>query len=243
LFVVCIYFATQLKLEEDISSFMPNTPETERTNFVIRNININDKIIVKLSVTDSMMPDAQDYLIAWADTLVDSLRVHPGTGYIKDIFYKVDDSKITETSDFILQNLPLYLEETDYLRLDSMLNPDGIRSTLDQVKRDLVSPMGLIYKKYLIADPFHISNQVFADMRKNAVDSLYNVYNGYIFSKDNRNLLIFVTSSHSIGETGKNEVLANALEKNIHKLPDEAMARLLLQVLELLLWEFRMRRK
>jgi len=222
LFVVCIYFATQLKLEEDISSFMPNTSETERTNFVIRNININDKIIVKLSVTDSTMPDAQDYLMAWADTLVDSLRINPGEGYIKDIFYKVDDSKITETSDFILQNLPLYLEELDYQRLDSMLNSDGIRSTLDQVKRDLVSPMGLIYKKYLIADPFHISNRVFADMRKNAVDSLYSVYNGYIFSKDNRNLLIFVTSSHSIGETGKNEVLANALEKNIHKITERS---------------------
>jgi 1-acyl-sn-glycerol-3-phosphate acyltransferase len=215
LFVGFIYFATQLKLEEDISSFMPNTSETEPTNFVIRNININDKIIVKLSVKDSSMTDAQQYLSAWADTLADSLSIHPGKEYIKDIFYKVDDSKISQTSDFILKNLPLYLEESDYERLDSMLNLGGIRLTLDQIKRDLVSPMGLIYKKYLIADPFHLSRGVFTNMQMSAVDSLYSVYNGYIFSKDKKNLLLFITSSHSIGETGKNEVLANALDNNI----------------------------
>jgi len=215
LFAGCIYFATELKLEEDISSFMPNTSKTEATNFVIRNLNINDKIIVKLSVNDSTMTDAQDYLSAWADTLVDSLSVHPGKEYIKDIFYKVDDLKISRTSDFILKNLPLYLEESDYERLDSMLNPDGIRLKLDQIRRDLVSPMGLIYKKYLIADPFHLSNRVFTNMQMSAVDSLYSVYNGYIFSKDKKNLLLFITSSHSIGETGKNEVLANAMDHNI----------------------------
>jgi 1-acyl-sn-glycerol-3-phosphate acyltransferase len=226
LFVICIYFASKIKLEEDITGFMPDTPETERTNFVLRNISVNDKIIVKLSVTDSSMLDAQDYLIAWADTLVDSLKDNPGEGFIKEIFYMVDDSKIAETYDFVLRNLPLFLEEDDYLRLDLLLNPDGIQSTLEQNKMDLVSPMGFIYKKYLIADPFHISNRVFTEMRLNAVDSLYSVYNGYIFSKDNRNLLIFITSAHSVGETGKNEMLANALEYNIKKIKERSWGKI-----------------
>lgn len=228
LFVVSVYFASKIKLEEDITSFMPSTPETERTNFVLRNISINDKIIVKLSVNDSSMTDAQDYLIACADTLVDSLKVNPGEGFIKDIFYKIDDSKIAETYDFVLQNLPLYLKEKDYQHLDSLLNPEAIQSTLEQNKKDLVSPIGFIYKKYIIADPLHISNRVFADMRLNAVDSLYSVYNGYIFSKDNKNLLIFITSAHSVGETGKNEVLANALEYNIKKIEEQSYGKVVI---------------
>jgi predicted exporter len=215
LFVVCVYFASKIKLEEDITGFMPETPETERTNFVLRNLSTNDKIIVKLSVPDSSVTYPQDYLIENADKLVDSLRVNPGENYIKDIFYKIDDSKISETYDFVLQNLPLYLKEEDYARLDSLLSPKAIQSILEQNKKDLVSPIGLVYKKYLIADPLHISNRVFSNMRLNAVDSLYSIYNGYIFSKDNKNLLIFITSVHSVGETGKNEVLANALEDNI----------------------------
>jgi predicted RND superfamily exporter protein len=113
LLIVCIYFAGKIKLEEDINNFMPSTPETERTNFVLRNLSTNDKIIVNLSVTDSLIPDVQDYLIQWADTLVDSLKINPGESYIKNIFYKVDDSKITETSDIILQNLPLFVREKD----------------------------------------------------------------------------------------------------------------------------------
>jgi uncharacterized protein len=216
LFGVCIYFAGKIKLEEDITSFMPGTPETERTNYVLRNISTSDKIIVNLSVNDTSVSDRQGLLIAYADSLVDSLKANPGENYIKDIFYRIDDSKITETSDFILKNLPLFLRESDYLRLDTILNTAGIQAILEQNKRDLVSPVGIVYKKFLIADPFHISNRVFAEMRLNAVDSMYSVYNSYIFSKDQKNLLIFLTSAYSVGETGKNKVLAKALDYHIN---------------------------
>jgi predicted RND superfamily exporter protein len=221
-FFVCFYFAAKIKLEEDITGFMPGTPETERTNFILRNISTNDKIIVKLSVTDLSRPDVRDYLIACADTLVDSLKVNPGNDFIKEIFYKLDDSVITGTYDFVIQNLPLYLKEEDYRRLDSLLRPEVIEATMEQNKRDLLSPMGFIYKRYLIADPLHISSRVFNDMQRNSVDSLYSVYSGHIFSKDNKNLLIFITSVYSIGETGKNEVLASALEYNIRKIRERS---------------------
>ena len=220
LFAVCILLASKIKLEEDISGFMPNTPETERSNFVLRNLSTNDKIIVKLSLKDAKTDDALDQLSALADTLVESMELNPGRKYIKDVFYKIDESRITGTFDFVLQNLPLYLKESDYSRLDSLLSPSGIQSVLEQNKKDLVSPMGMVYKKFIIADPLHLSNRVFAEMSKNAVDSLYKVNNGYIFSKDNKNLLIFITSAHSVGETGKNEVLARAIDKNIQKIKD-----------------------
>ena len=218
LFATCFYFAIQIKLEEDISGFMPDTPETEHTNFVARNLSSNDKIIIKLSVKDSSMSDIQDYLAASADTLVDSLKADPGDEYIKNIFYKIDDSKIGATFDLLLQNIPLYLKKSDYQRLDSIITPDAIQSVLEQDKKDLVSPMGLIYKKYIIADPLHISNRVFSELSKNVIDSVYSNYNGYIFSKDSKNLLIFITSVYGIGETGKNEVLARALDENIREL-------------------------
>jgi 1-acyl-sn-glycerol-3-phosphate acyltransferase len=222
LFGVCAYFATRIKLEEDITSFMPGTAETERTNFVLRNISTNDKIIVNLSVSDSTLPDIQDYLITWADAIVDSLHINPGENYIKDIFYKVDDSKIIETGDFILGNLPLFLNKGDYQRLDSILNQAGVKKTLEQNRKDLVSPIGVVYKKFLISDPFNISNRIFTDLRLNAVDSLYSVYNDYIFSKDGKNLLIFITSAHSIGETGQNAILAKSLEYNIKKISERS---------------------
>ncbi|MCE5344941.1 MAG: 1-acyl-sn-glycerol-3-phosphate acyltransferase [Bacteroidales bacterium] len=226
LFAVCVYFAVQIKLEEDIAGFMPDTAETERTNFVLKNLSTSDKIIIKLSVSDSSIADVQDYLTSCADTLVDSLKVNPGEKYIKSVFYKIDDSKIAETFDFVLQNLPLYLNESDYQRLDSMLTPEVIKATLEQDRKELISPMGLIYKKYIIADPLHISNRIFADLSSKAIDSLYNNYNGYIFSKDDRNLLIFITSAYSVGETGKNEVLAMALEKNIESIKERSCGRL-----------------
>jgi uncharacterized protein len=214
-FSICIWLTVKISLEEDITSFLPSTPETERTNFVLRNISTNDKIIINLSFPDTTVSESKDYLIAYADTLVDLLKSDPGPGYIRDIFYNIDDSRITETSEFILRNLPLYLKESDYSRLDSALNFTGIPTLLEQNKKDLVSPMGIVYKKFLIADPFHISNRIFSEMRMNLVDTIYTVYNGYIFSKDQKNLLIFLTSAYNVGETGKNKVLSDALDNQI----------------------------
>jgi 1-acyl-sn-glycerol-3-phosphate acyltransferase len=205
---------------------MPDTPETERTNFVLKNLSTNDKIIIRLSVSDSLMPDAQDNLIAWADTIVDSLKANPGEEFIKEIFYKIDDSKIAETYSFVLENLPLYLNEPDYRRLDSIASPEGIKSALGQIKRDLVSPLGFIYKKSLIADPLQISKRVFSELKLNVVDSLYTLYNDYIFSKDGKSLLIFLTSANSISQTAKNEVLAVALENTIKNVTERSGGKL-----------------
>jgi 1-acyl-sn-glycerol-3-phosphate acyltransferase len=214
-FALCFYLAGKIRLEEDISEFMPSTPATERTNYVLRNISTSDKIIINLSLADTTVSNRQDYLIAYADTLVDLLKSDPGENYIRNIFYNLDDSRITETSEFILRNLPLYVKESDYQRLDSILNPAGIQSVLEQNKRDLVSPMGLVYKKFLIADPFHISARIFREMQLNSVDTIYSLYNGYIFSRDQKNLLIFLTSAYSVGETGRNKVLSDALDYHI----------------------------
>lgn len=228
LFVMGIYFASRIKLEEDITGFMPETPQTERTNFIIKNVSTNDKIIVKLSVSDSTVPDPQDFLTAWADSLANSLNKDPGKDHISDILYRIDDSRIADTYEFVLQNLPLYLHENDYRRLDSLLGREGIRSLLERARMDLLSPMGLVYKKFLAADPLQVSNRVFADLRKSQVDSLYNVYNGYIFSKDNRNLLMFITSAYGVGETGKNEALAKALEYNEKKINRESNGKVVI---------------
>ena len=73
LFGITGFLASRIKLEEDITMFMPSTPETERTNYVLRNISTNDKIIVNLSVTDTTLPDPKEILISYADSLADSL--------------------------------------------------------------------------------------------------------------------------------------------------------------------------
>ena len=214
LFGVSGFLASRIRLEEDIMMFMPSTPETERTNYVLRNISTNDKIIITLSVTDTTVSDPKEILTSYADSLADSLWQNTGEKYIKDIFYKVDDSKVLETSDFLMKNLPLFLTEDDYFRLDSLINGGGIRKILEENKKNIISPVGLVYKRFIMQDPMHISNRVLNNLRLYAVDSLYTVSNGYIFSKDGKNLLMFITSTHSIGETGENKTLAESLENN-----------------------------
>jgi hypothetical protein len=72
---------------------------------------------------------------------------------IKDLLYKVEQEKLLEISDFITKNLPYFMDEQDYERLDSMLTDDAVRNTLQKDKDLLVSPMGMVIKSNIVSDP------------------------------------------------------------------------------------------
>lgn len=221
-FIAFAFFSTRIGLEEDIAAFMPKTPETERATFVMRNIKVNDKIIIKLSLNDSTNENPQDELTRWADFLADTLQKNPGEKYITSIFYKVDDAQIFETSSFILRNTPLFLKKSDYAHIDSLLSKERIAAILEQNKKDLISPLGMVYKRFTLADPLHISSPVFSKLRLSSTDTSYYLYNGYLFSKDQKSLLLFINSAHTVSETSGNEVLAKALDAAINEIKKQS---------------------
>ena len=45
--------ASKISLEEDISGFMPNDKNSEKINFVYKNIQIADKIIIRFSTKNA----------------------------------------------------------------------------------------------------------------------------------------------------------------------------------------------
>jgi uncharacterized protein len=210
--LLILFFALKTKFNEDISNFLPDNQQNERINFVYKNIGFTDKIIVRLSFSDSSRND-QDALCDYAEMLADSIRNHFGKDEITDIFYKVDETRIEEISNFILDNLPLYLEESDYRRMDSIVdNESEIYKILEANKSILVSPVGGYAKNVISKDPLHFSSTAFEKLQAGIIENEYETYDGYIFSKDHKQLMFFITTTRPVSETSENKKVLSKLK-------------------------------
>ena len=111
--------------EEDISSFLPEKENNERINHAYKQMGSSNKIMVMISAKDSSNEERTSLLQRAADDFVETLSASDSTGLTQEFFYKADEEEITEIPRFIVQNMPYYLDENDYQRLDSILTTNG----------------------------------------------------------------------------------------------------------------------
>ena len=102
------YSALQIKFDENITHFFPQTKDTKNISTVFDNLKVKDKIIVMFSATDSL--SEADSLILAAESLKERLEQNIGSEYIKNIMLKVDEGARLQVSSFIYENLPLFYQ-------------------------------------------------------------------------------------------------------------------------------------
>src|SRR5690606_5339485 len=137
---------------EDISKLIPSGEDSAQINKVLQNTNFADKIIINISSEDSTyLTDLQNY----ADELTDSLK--KDSAYIKKIQSKFENDQMSELLNFVSTHLPLYLDESDYEKIDSLLQTQNIKNKVEESYHSIVSPSGMVTTQMIRSDPFGIS--------------------------------------------------------------------------------------
>lgn len=220
-FLLMLFFAVQVKFEEDVTRFFPDTQDARSTEIVFQNLKVKDKIIVMLSSADTVSGAVpSDRLVEAGDLLKDSLLAEAGSEYITDIFSEVDENMIGKVTDFIYDNLPVFLTEDDYARMDSVLTADGIERRMRSNYLHLLSPAGVALKSILPRDPVGLGTTSLEKLRDFQMTANYEIYDGHIFSRDMSTLLLFITPHYGTGSTGKNEFLIDTIEKQLRETMD-----------------------
>lgn len=215
------YFSLQVTFEENVISFLPDTKDAEKAGKVFSNLKVKDKIIVMISAVDSTRIPDVDVFAQAASQLENQLQTIPGSGYIKDIFYRTDNSVISGMSDFVYHNLPLFLTDEDYLRFDSLLTGASVHSLMQRNYNNLLSPAGMAMKDFIMRDPLGLGGNALKHLQDFQVESNYELADNYIFSRDGTTLFMFITPVFDTGCTGENDVLVTALEEAIAQLNRE----------------------
>ncbi len=198
------FYASRIKFEEDISQMLPKNGKSDITAQVLSQLEFSDKIIVLIN---SRSDGAK--LTETADAFIE--RLEPLSPYIKSAQGKVDEDQISETFDFAQQNIPLLLDEDDYGIIADRISGDSINQRLAANYRALSSPAGLVTRDFIKKDPLGITALGLQKLNLLGENKDFLLQDGYIVSKDGKNILLFLEPSFGGAETKNNEIFAEQL--------------------------------
>lgn len=207
------FFAWQVKFEEDISKILPKDRKIEKLNEVFQNSKFIDKLVITVSLKDTAAAEP-DSLVTYADILVENIQQRLSS-FIAKINYKVDDELALQLFGTVSDHLPVYLNEKDYIAIDSLITPAKVKETLEQDLRTLTSPAGFALKSMIGKDPVGITFLGLKKLQQLQYDENFELYDNYIVTKDRKHLMLFITPKFPPNNTGKNALLLKGLDSLI----------------------------
>lgn len=214
------FYASKIKLEEDITRFVPKDKNTSSINAILQNLKSKDKLVLHLQ---SNSPDNIDKLVEKGDALFDSVKTNIPAASYTNITYKVSDNTMQSVYEIFYNNLPFFLDDKDYDRIEGLLSADSINYTLNRDYQALLSPSGIVLAKYIKRDPLNIVPLALKKINNIQLDENFETYNGSIVTKDHKHLLMFITPAYAANETAKNKELINTVKNFATQLSDDVV--------------------
>ena len=202
------FIASKISFEEDITKLIPVNTDNKDYQKVLKTVKFTDKIIVNIKrEPNSKVSD----ITAYANTFLDSLSKE--SNYVENIQGKVSDAVVFNTIDFVYKNLPLFLEASDYKILEQKTTRDSLLSITKQNYNTLISPTGIIAKKTILKDPLGLSFMAMKKLQSLGVGDDFTLKDGFLLSKDEQHILLFITPKYPSSETDKNTRFSTSLYK------------------------------
>ncbi len=205
--VLCLFFVSKINFEEDINQIIPKNEKSDLTAKVLKQLNFSDKIIV---IIENKSSEDHFQLSETADTFLK--KIEPLQKYIGSVQGKVNDHEISETFDFVNQNLPLFLNENDYGEIAQKLQKDSIARQVEDNYISLVSPTSLVTKEFIKKDPLGLTFLGIKKLNALNISKDFKLEDSYIVTKDGKNLLLFIDPKNKSNDTKANEAFIDQLQ-------------------------------
>ena len=207
--------------KEDISDFLPLDNKYEQALDLYQGFSGTDRIITIFQFRDSTDMDPDAMTLAISD-FNDCLQENDSTGVIQDLTTQVDAETFTHLVSFVYTNIPYFLTDADYDRIDSLLaDRSYIQSQIAVDKQMLLFPVsGLLSENFRI-DPLNLFTPTVTRLQHTQPSVKYELYDGYIFSPDMSRAFAMMRSPFGPSETENNARLLCALQSVAGKVMTE----------------------
>jgi uncharacterized protein len=207
LFLLMAGLATRVHVLEDISHALPDGKQVENINKIFQHSHFADKLIIRINADSAVDPDM---LTAYA-AATDSLLHASLAPYVASVKCRIEDETALDIYNTTHENLPLYLNDDDYRKIDTLIRPENINTRLEADYKVLTSASGLVMKRIIADDPIGISTIALKKLNNLQINSDFDLYDGYIMTQDHHSVILFVTPSNPANETKKNALLVNGI--------------------------------
>ena len=213
--IVITWLALKIQFEEDITRFLPLG---EKNSLAVKEAFANNKLKDKLVVMVSTSLDneeAKTAMTSFADSFANEINAKLSAEYIDHILYHIEENSFLDLYDELYSNLPLYLDDADYLHFDSLTTDSAIAHAMRKNYKSLLAPSGVVMGKFIEKDPLGFAPIILNKLKQLQLDNNYEIENGYIFSKDKKTLMLFIAPAFDSGDTKKNEKFIASINEAI----------------------------
>ena len=206
--IVLVFLVSGLSYKEDISDFLPLGTHDRDALTIYQDISGASQIIV---IFDN--PDDADVTVEAIEGFCQSFQ-DSGLTFIS----KFDIEELSRITDFVYSNIPYFLTDADYDRIDSLLSMPGYIS--EQLRSDhelLMFPSGGLLSQNISRDPLNLFTPVVSRLSKMQKTSHFESYEGYIFSPDMKRAFVMVHSPYGNSETENNARILSLLEESVQQ--------------------------
>ena len=194
---------------------MPLTDEEKLDMEIYQDISGVNKLVVLFSC-DKENPDST---IAAIDLFQESVKELDSLNWTSDMVTRFDMEKVGEVTEFVYQNIPYFLTERDYSRMDSLLCADNyVGEQLDRDREMLMFPSGGLLSENISRDPLNLFTPVLSKLQGLQQENKFEMYDGYIFMPDMSRAIVMLSSPFGNSETDKNSQLLQLLTSGIERM-------------------------
>lgn len=207
LLLMCAFSARRMHYEEDISAFLPSDELGDRYSKVYSELGGQDKIAFFFRGEDPAE-------VKNAMTSFDGVwKEEDADGLVPDAASAVAGGSVGGVYDFVCRNIPYFLKEEDYARMDSLLAvPSYCESRLDAVKEAMYLPSAGFSSRYFRLDPLDLFSPVFARLKNMNPSGAGRIEDGLLFAADGTGV-VFIESPFGSSESGMNAGLSDIADR------------------------------
>ena len=199
--------------QEDISAFLPMDVDSRQAMKDLEQHAGADRIMGIFEQTAASDAAAASLPVA-IDHFVECLEQSDSLQLVRDLTTEVDMEQMAQMADYLYDNIPLFLTEADYIRMDSLLRqPDYVGRQLANCKQMLTFPVSGLFAQHFQRDPLNLFTPAVSRLRQNSQIASFEDHDGYMMSSDGRLAVIFLRSPFGASETEHNGRLVDLLQQ------------------------------
>lgn len=203
-----------LDYKEDISDFLPLDEENHTALSVYQDISGANNLYVIVNPKDTSQVDPER-LVAGLEAFCSDVEASDSIGCIGSITKEIDMEQIMQVADEVYADLPIYLTEQDYSRIDSLLSiPGFIDRQVSEAKQMLMFPSSGLMTANLARDPLGLFAPVLSRLQSGGVGIAYETYDNHILSPDGKRAIGIIKSTFGANESENNSKLVSLLESS-----------------------------
>ncbi len=213
---LCVFSALRLDYKENIADFLPTDPEKERYTSVYNDLGNQGQITVIFAADTTKLvgDEAINAVMEAMDAFESHWKDCDTAQIVSDLQCRVDGSQVFDAIDFIRENQALFLTESDYQHMDSLLaDPDYVSNSMANIKRMLSMPTAGFVVDGIKADPLNLYSSTL--QRLNALNPTqnYRLEDEYLFNESGDKGFAFFSSPFSGSDTQGNANIVDLINK------------------------------